>query len=195
MPAKLLSWLPKSAVGWSIAVAVGFIAIGAFPVAYAHWPFNWPSDVVCAELFNTHRADFLKLVDMVHEDRVSGAIPSGPVRIDPSWGDPRSRDSETKKMSESRFAEYVRLFDKLGLRYGLTIGDKDEVKFDIACVGVLAIGKCSYKGITYKPNTGYFQVVESLEDDKLPKSGNSVIPGYYLKLIRSDWYIYRVESD
>jgi len=156
---------------------------------------NWPSDESMAVLFKAHRPILERIIAMVREDRKNGAIPLYSVRMDPSWGAPDKPDSQTKKMPKTRFAEYVDLFRVLGLRYGLTVGETEEIDFDVACIGVLAIGPCSYKGIVYKPEIKKPMIVDSLEDGKLPHSGDIVSPGVYLKVLAPDWYIYRWEFD
>jgi hypothetical protein len=188
---------------WVIAIlAVGasfllLAAVGLFVeiLVWAHWPFNWPSDNSAAKLFEEHRPNFQRLVVMLREDRRTGTIPQHSVRIDPNWGDPDNTNSQTKKMSKQRFAEYVALFKKLGLRYGLTVGEKEEVQFNIACVGRLTIGPCSYKGLAYKPNYRYWTIVDSLEDTNLLKTGRITAPGSYLKALSPDWFIYQQEFD
>ena len=156
---------------------------------------SWPSDESMEVLFKGHRPTLERIVAMVREDRKNGAIPLYSVRMDPSWGDPDKPDSQTKKMPKSRFTEYVDLFRVLGLRYGLTVGETEEIDFDVACIGVFAIGPCSYKGIVYRPEIKKPMVVHSLEDEKLPHTGDTVSPGIYLKVLAPDWYIYRWEFD
>jgi hypothetical protein len=156
---------------------------------------SWPSDESMAVLFKAHRLTLERIVVMVREDRKNGAIPLNSVRMDPSWGDPDKPHSQTKKMPKSKFTEYVDLFRVLGLRYGLTVRETEEIDFDVACIGVLAIGPCSYKGIAYRPEIKKPMIVDSLEDEKLPHTGDTVSPGIYLKVLAQDWYIYRWEFD
>ncbi len=155
----------------------------------------WPSDESMAALFKAHRPTFERLVAMVREDRKNGVIPPSPVRMDPSWGRPDQPNSQTKMMSMSRFAEYEKLFRSLGLRYGITVGETHEIDFDVACVGVLSIGPCSYKGIVYRPEIPASAIVDSLEDGALPHKESAVAPGYYFKALAPDWFVYRYEFD
>jgi hypothetical protein len=181
-------------VAASLIIIVPLAAAGGLFV-FAHWPFNWPSDRSAAVLFEKHRPEFQKIVEMVREDRRTKVIPAYSVRIDPGWGNPGNVNSQTKKMSQQRFTEYVILFNKLGLRYGLTVGERETINFNIACIGTLVIGPCSYKGIVYKPDLRQPIIIGSLADADLPKGGTAVARGFYLKALARDWFIYRDEFD
>jgi hypothetical protein len=177
------------------ALVLGLLGLIGLLYGWAHWPFNWPSDNASIALFRDHRAEFVRIVDMVREDQARRYIPRQSLRINPRWGRPNLADSQTKKMPVERFDEYAKAFNKLGLRYGLTLGNESEVDFNIACIGTLAIGPCSYKGIVYRPEAKWATTVGSLESNQLPNVNGTVAPGYYLRLIEGDWWIYRKEFD
>jgi hypothetical protein len=195
MMKRFVRWILILLGGIVSLVTIGALTLLALVYVVAHWPFDWPSDAKSVGLFHRNRTEFVHLVDMVQEDRARGYIPQYPVRIDPSWGQPDNVNSQTKTMPIKSFQEYQATFSKLGLRYGLTVAGGDSVAFHIACVGVLVIGPCSYKGIIYRPDLRGASIVESLEDGKLPKAKGAVESGRYLLFLDSDWYVYRDEFD
>jgi hypothetical protein len=192
---KSTKWITAIPVIGALSLLLAMVGLFGGLFVWAHWPLDWPSDNSATKLFEEHRSSFQRLVEMVREDRLTGAIPQHSVRIDPSWGDPDGANSQTKGLSKQRFAEYVVLFKRLRLRYGLTVGEKEEVQFNLACIGTLTIGPCSYKGLVYKPDRQYWVTVDSLEDKSLPGTGGIVAPGFYLKVLSPNWFIYRQEFD
>jgi len=181
-----------------LAAFVGFVVIliGAL-IFIEHWSFNWPSDEAAIRSFQENRVLYERVVAMVHEDRLRGFIPQHGAYLNPEWGSPNQPNSQVKNMPLARFDEYKAIFRTLGVHDGIIVGPSgdEEIRFEISSIGLLAVGPGSYKGISYKPNLRYYDIVTSLEDKDLPKKGNAVASGCYYRRIDSDWYVYRWEFD
>jgi len=91
-------------------------------VGVAQDPFNLdtphPSDDTLIANFQKHEADFNKLVTMSNEDSKVIRIASTFTRLENNWAWPRP-DSELG-FSKQRWDEYRALFDRLGLKSGIS---------------------------------------------------------------------------
>ncbi len=141
-----------------------------------------PADSVLEMNFRKHKSDFQLLVSMSNEDRSIVRIPlSFPyLSNDNSW----PRTGAGPGLSNDRWDAYRSLFQKLGLKRGLTRqGDLDIIVLCASAAGNVTSG--TDKGYAYS-ETELTPTVESL--DAVPETLRNQ-PTVY-KSIEPHWYLY-----
>jgi hypothetical protein len=159
-------------------------------VAVACGPFNsdgkHPSDAALVRRFEDHEDAFNRLVKMSNEDSQVIRVAYDFTRLETNWAWPRA-DSKLG-FTRQRWAEYRKLFNKLGLVTGL---DR-ESSSNGAAIYLVA----SAKGMTMRGSSkGYVyseqqitNVVESLDREALQPANSK--HGAVYKPIRGHWYLY-----
>lgn len=123
--------------------------------------------------FQTHRAEFEKLVSMVLEDKVL-------TRVDEDWAEP-------KNLADSRIAEYRRLFKIVGTPRGLSAPvSRESIEFIASSQGWAVHG--SDKGYLYaeKCPDYYGKTLASLDAISLAERP----VGSGCRHIEGKWYLY-----
>jgi hypothetical protein len=157
-------------------------AISILLVCCAH-----PSDAELLERFETHQAEFLRLVAMSDTDSTVIRIASDFTRLDSNWGWPRAES--LLGFSQDRWDQYRSLFRRLKLQSGLSrekLSDSTPVVFLTAhSVGIVNRG--SSKGYAYARRE-LEPVLLSLDTD-LPSIQGGKKHGVAYRKIGSGWYL------
>lgn len=103
--------------------------------------------------FNSHKAEFEKLLAMVLEDKMLS-------RVDENYTEPS--DAQAVGISQERIAEYRRLFRELGIARGFSAPDsRDYVEFISSSQGWVDSG--SSKGYLYGTGQTQMALIDSLD--------------------------------
>ena len=167
----------------SVAALSVFCAVGAW--SWLRWQYHLPSEQVVIQQFGSHKADYIRFVNLLQKDPSAAFIDSnGSVDIDGI---------------HSRFVpEYRDLIRKIGAKF-VNIGRDGSMEFTLWGFGC-TICSDSFMGVLYLPKdhtvaTSVWRptVVTSLASEKLPQRNGSVDTGFYVVPIEPEWFIYRSE--
>ena len=158
-------------------------AVGAW--SWVRWEYHLPSEQHVRRQFESHRADYIRIVTLLQKDPSAKYINGdGKVDID---------------SIHSRFVpEYRDLIRKIGAKF-VCVREDGSMEFTLGGYGG-PISSDSYIGVRYFPKNpigsppGWTQtVVSSLDSTKLPQENGSVATGLYVVAIEPEWFIFRFE--
>ena len=151
-----------------------------------------PSDDAVAQGFKKHRPELERLVVMMGED--SGAIaPTPPPQS--GLGFSGASILRPQSVSEARWAEYEKLFNRADIKNGAMVGSRsNEFALVVYSWGTLP----SSLSVAYlhcgQPDYGFMPTEPACiekKDDGAGMYGHSTSYGYRYKKITGDWYILR----
>lgn len=183
---RLIIFTPSSVV--PTVVGFYFFLFFWFIMSFGGWPWEHylPPERRVRQQFENHRADYIRLVNLLQKDPSATYIGSdGRVDID--------------GVRERFVPEYKDLIHKIGAKF-VTVSEDGSMEFALWGFGC-AICSDSYMGVRYFPKNhkvdvrpGWTQtVVTSLDSAKLPQENGSVASGLYVTPIEPEWFIYRLE--
>jgi hypothetical protein len=166
--------------------AVSFVLLaGAGLWLYEAWEYRLPPEQRVRQQFEDHRADYIRFVTFLRNDRSAKYIGSGGmVDID--------------GINERLVPEYRDLIRKIGAKF-VIVREDGSMEFALWGNGGTVMDD-SYMGVRYFPKDhsmdamGWKQiVVTSLASAKLPQEHEAVATGLYVVSIEPEWFIYRLE--
>jgi hypothetical protein len=175
-----------------ISIFVCLSAVGLFSLvvvgtwSWTKWEYHLSTEKHVRERFESHKADYLRLVDLLQKDHVARFVDDEGM-VDGIGVHGRS------------VPEYRRLVRDIGAEFVLV---RDDGSMEFALYGYgCAICSDSYMGVRYVPKDhvggtaeGWTQtVVASLESAKLPQENGSVASDLYVVAIEPEWFVYRFE--
>ncbi len=165
---------------------LGVLALLAAPLLVYALMFSWiftsgdiphkPDEELIAN-FQSHKAEFNKLLQMVNEDKDLK-------RVDYYWTAPEN--PQTIGVSQERIDEYRRLFNKADIPRGFAaFQSKDYIEFISSAQGLAVSGSSkSYVYSIERPSN----VVDNLDTYRSPESKSSpTYPAY--RHIEGNWYL------
>ncbi len=174
----------KKTVAKVALVAGGVLALAAAPFVLGALILVWVwtsgdiphrADAELIDNFRAHRAEFDRLLGMVHADEKL-------LRVDVDWTSPEN--PQEAGVSPERVEEYRRMFRKLGVRRGFNaFGGRDYVEFMTSAKG-LSIGG-SAKGYAYSTRRPEL-IVDDLDRHRARQT--SSFTAY--RHIEGDWYLF-----
>lgn len=148
--------------------------------------FYLPPEPRVRQQFESHRADYIRLVTLLRKDASATSIDSdGKVDID--------------GVNERFVPEYRDLIRRIGAKF-VMVREDGSMEFELWGHGS-EFESVSDMGVRYFPKDykahsrpGWTQkVVASLDSTKLPQENGSVASGLYCVPIEPEWFIYRLE--
>ena len=174
---------PAAALSSVGAAILGLLVWGCGP--------HPPSDAELQERFDSHRAEYERLVQMMDEDwQMARVAPDFTWKQDNlAWPRPESQWG----ISRQRWDEYRKIFDQAGVKDGVTRSERSsDIILDVWSWGIVPAGTSVGYLHCGAPRNGYSHTepacIENRESGK-GFYGTSTSYGYRYKKIAPDWYI------
>jgi hypothetical protein len=156
-------------------------------IALMRWQHSLPSDQKARQHFEDHKAAFVRFASMLRQDRRARVI------------DRNGLEEGIEKRAQA-VPEYRDLMSSIGAQAVYVRAD-GSIEFQIWGFGCAPCSD-SFKGLRYfpiygKPQDGPWapRVVDSLDDESLPKDRDSVADSIYIVPLEPQWAIYRIETN
>jgi hypothetical protein len=165
-----------------LAAALLFLTVGCDP-----WKLKGkhPSDAILVRNFEEHEEGFNRLIKMSEEDAHVIRVAHDFTRLETNWAWPRPESQ--LGFSRQRWADYRKLFRRLGLESGLSReGSSKEADIYLISSSKGMTMSGSSKGYVYSRKE-ITNVVESLDDAALIPAASE--HGALYKRIKAGWYL------
>jgi hypothetical protein len=183
---RLIIFAPSAivvaAVGWF------FFSLLWFSMSFGGWPWEYslPSEKQVRDRFESHQADYFRLVALLQKDPSLANTDSGGI-------------TDTSGPHAQVVAEYKGLIHKIRTKF-VTLREDGSIEFALAGYGSAISSDCDM-GVRYSPKDHRGNVsaewtqtiVTSLDGAKLPQENGDVATGLYVIPIQPEWFVYRLE--
>jgi hypothetical protein len=137
-----------------------------------------PSDAQVMRIFQSHRAEFQRLVQMIETNRCI-------VRIDDDWTSPDAAELSRCGVSETRLEQYRKLLGAISVKRGFyNYSSSGEIWFVVSSLGAAVSGSGSSKNIVYRVSPPSSTASGTNDCECVPdEAGETLVP------IEGNWYI------